>query len=72
MGCFILRTAGDRGNERVKFNFNCLWDLDEMSYNKQLEDGDCNGDNYFQISIATLIIRISIRGLNALDFYLSS
>ena len=29
----------------LKFNFNYLWDLDEMFYTKQLKDGECNDDN---------------------------
>ena len=31
----------------LKVNINYLWDLHKMFYNKQLKDGECNGDNYF-------------------------
>ena len=56
----------------LKFNFNYFWDLDEMFYTKQLKDGECNDDNYFSNFRCHAIMRLSIRVLNALDFYLSS
>ena len=31
----------------LKVNFKYLWDLDEIFFNKQLKDGECNGDNHF-------------------------
>ena len=52
----------------LKVNFKYLWDLDEMFFTKQLKDGEWNG----KVSKNMPLIRISIRVLNALDFYLSS
>ena len=38
----LVRVIGD-----LKVNFNYLLDLDEMFYNMQLKNCECNGDNYF-------------------------
>ena len=37
----LIRVISD-----LKVNLNYLWDLDEMFYTKEFEDGECNGDNY--------------------------
>ena len=52
----------------LNVNFKYLWDLDETFFTKQLKDGEYNG----KVSKTMPLIRISIRVLNALDFYLSS
>ena len=38
----IIRLGSD-----LKVNFNYWWDLDDLFYTKQLNDGECNGVNYF-------------------------
>ena len=38
----LIRVISD-----LKVNSRYLWDLDEIFYTKQLNDGECNGDNYF-------------------------
>ena len=52
----------------LKVNFKYLWNLDEMFFTKQLKDGEYDG----KVSKTMPLIRISIKVLNALDFYLSS
>ena len=52
----------------LKVNFKYLWDFDEMFFTKQLKDGEYNG----KVFKSMLLIRISIRVFNVLDFYLSS
>ena len=51
-----------------KVNFKYLWNFGEMFFTKQLKDNEYNG----KVSKTMPLIRISIRVLNSLDFYLSS